>query len=224
MRQDNWLSVADDYANQRGITGWPRGTGWPRQGTNADDTNAELDAADATTAQKAAGKIARAKEQRRNGESISDHPAGSDSQIKDANQACSDLGFCNIWVGSTMQRTKNQEPPKSKKVDADKEWLLMDRECGITVVYFPFMSNPKIEGVDPKTSSFMSTWNFVYTPEQIDKVVALARANFNEGSDQMKKAIRAVYERKKAKRLDMEERGKIRKWNSHLQTHGDLFG
>ena len=58
--------------------------------------------------------------------------------------------------------------------------------------------------MDPKTSDYLSTWNFIYTPEQVDKVVALARANFDEGSEQTKRAVRAVYERKKAKRLEKE--------------------
>jgi len=48
---------------------------------------------------------------------------------------------------------------------------------------------------------FMSTWNFVYTPEEVEKVVALARANYDEGREQTKRTIRAVWERKKAQRL-----------------------
>lgn len=49
--------------------------------------------------------------------------------------------------------------------------------------------------------------NFVYTPENIDQVVSLARANFKEGEERTKKTIRAIYERKKRLRLDREKRG-----------------
>ncbi len=80
-----------------------------------------------------------------------------------------------------------------------------------------------MDGVDPDTSPFLSTWNFIYSPEEIDKVVALARANYVAGRDQTKKAVRAVYERKKAKRLEMEEREKIRGWTRHIKAHGDHF-
>ena len=80
-----------------------------------------------------------------------------------------------------------------------------------------------MEGVDPGTSPFLSTWNFIYSPEEIDKVVALARANFEVGRDQTKRIVRAVYERKKAKRLEMEEKERIRRWKRHLREHGDHF-
>lgn len=67
------------------------------------------------------------------------------------------------------------------------------------------MSNPKVPGVDPAKSEYMSTWNFVYTPEQIDKVVTLARANFDEGKDQIRRCVRAVYDRKQRIREEKEE-------------------
>ncbi len=80
-----------------------------------------------------------------------------------------------------------------------------------------------MEGVDPDTSPFLSTWNFVYSPQEIDKVVALARANFEAGRDQTKRTVRAVYERKKAERLEAEEKEKIQRWHRQLREHGDYF-
>ena len=29
VRKDNWLKVVEDYSKQRGIDGWPTGSGWP---------------------------------------------------------------------------------------------------------------------------------------------------------------------------------------------------
>jgi cytosolic phospholipase A2 len=80
----------------------------------------------------------------------------------------------------------------------------MEPDAGITVVYFPFLSNPNVENVDPVTAPYMSTWNFIYTPEDIDNVVRLARANFEEGRERTRRTIRAVYERKKRLREDRE--------------------
>lgn len=80
-----------------------------------------------------------------------------------------------------------------------------------------------MEGVDPDTSPFLSTWNFIYSPQDIDKVVALARANFEAGRDQTKRTVRSVYERKKAERLKLEEKEKILRWNRQLREHGDYF-
>ena len=118
---------------------------------------------------------------------------------------------------------RKSEEEQSTRVELDANWKLLDPNAGITVVYFPLLQNPNVEGVDPDTSPFLSTWNFVYSPQEIDKVVALARANFAAGRDQTKSTIRAVYERKKAKRLEAEEKEKIHRWKGQLREHGDHF-
>lgn len=220
IKQENWLSVADGYAKQRGVKGWPIGAGWPKQDTSKDETNRELDAADAVTAQQAVGKLAEARdEQRASGKAKEEE----DPNDKHANQNESDLGYCNVWVGTTMERKSNEEPPQRKRVDPNADWELQAPDAGIAVVYFPFLSNLNVEGVDPNTSPFMSTWNFIYTAAEIDKVVALARANFEAGKDQTKRTVRAVYERKKARRLDGEEKESIRRWKRKWRDHGDHF-
>lgn len=162
IKQENWLSVADGYAKQRDIKGWPVGAGWPKKETSAEETNEELDAADAVTAQQAAVKIAKIREEQRSSDSVSNHgvsshPAEEASEGKNDKHDEWDLGFCNVWVGTAVQRTSKEEPPQSKRVDVDKDWLLMEPDAGLTVVYFPFVANPKVEGIDPNTSAFMSS-------------------------------------------------------------------
>jgi phospholipase A2 len=71
-------------------------------------------------------------------------------------------------------------------------------------INYSFLANDEVPGVDPMISEFMSTWNFVYTPEEIDKVTALARANFDQGKAQTQRTVRAVYERKRSLRLRRE--------------------
>ena len=210
IKTENWLSVADGYAKQRGIKGWPIGAGWPKEDTPRDQTQAELDSAEAASAQQAAGKIADIREAQRK-----QSQAGFDEDAE--------LGYCNVWVGTTLERQSDEEPPQSKRVEPDADWQLMDSNAGITVIYFPFLPNPKVEGVDPNTSDFMSTWNFVYTPSDIDKVVNLARANFMEGQEQTKRTIKAVYERKKAKRLEREGKVRISRMKKQLREDGDHF-
>ena len=78
IKQENWLSFAEGYAKQRGIRGWPVGAGWPRA---KDETKMALDAADAATAQQAAGKIAETREEQRG------------RSQKKAEET--DLGYCN---------------------------------------------------------------------------------------------------------------------------------
>lgn len=106
---------------------------------------------------------------------------------------------------------------QSTRVGLDADRKLLAPDAGLTVVYFPFLQNPKVKGIDPDTSPFLSTWNFIYSPQEIDKVVALARANFEAGRDQTKRTVRAVYESKRAERLKKEEKERIYEWKRHLR-------
>lgn len=271
IKQENWLSVAEGYAKQRGVRGWPAGAGWP---SVKDESRAELDAADAATAQQAAGKIAETREAQRGKlqNKAKDHIAKSQT---DKSGDTGDVGYCSgtyipehsliahtgtqvirhfsgfrspppstdaitlyfdvllhsakelltlnllsVWVGTTKD---HKEPPQSTRVEIDADWKLLAPDAGITVVYFPLLRNPEVEDIDPDTSPFLSTWNFIYSPQEIDKVVALARANFEAGRDQTKGTVRAVYERKKARRLEAEEKENIQRWMRHLREHGDYF-
>ncbi|KAL1599899.1 hypothetical protein SLS60_007704 [Paraconiothyrium brasiliense] len=197
VRTDNWLKVTEGYAKQRGIKGWPVGAGWPPEDETAEELQKDLDSAQARTEEQAQEKIQQAKEH--------DKPKG----IGGGSQ---DLGFCNVWVGTTEERTTDREAPSGKQ--AEEDWEVTRPDAGITVVYFPFLKNPKVPGIDPKTSDFMSTWNFIYTPDQVDSVVDLARANFQAGAERTKKTVRAVYERKKKMReeREAEERERRMRW------------
>ncbi|KAF2842578.1 cytosolic phospholipase A2 zeta, partial [Patellaria atrata CBS 101060] len=223
VRTDNWLKVADGYARQRGIKGWPIGSGWPTDTETTEQIADELDSAQAATPEEAAQRIGDAQTAQETQEQAAQDRAAQD-QATLAHKKASDLGFCTVWVGTTEERTSDDEPPQSKRVEED--WELMQPDAGITVIYFPFLSNPTIPDIDPQTSDYMSTWNFVYTPEQVDKVVALARANFEEGKEQTKRAVRAVYERKRTKRLEREEeqRRRRKQWKMRLGLVGKTLG
>lgn len=185
IRQQNWISVAEGYAKQRGIKGWPIGAGWPKSTDTATKTAAQLDDAQAQNAADADSKIAQAQAEGK----------------ADAN----DLGYCTVWVGTTQER-ENADATRSKPASEDdnEEWQLMEPDAGIAVVYFPLLMNPKVKDFDPVTTPFMSTWNFIYTPDDVDKVVELAKANFSEGEEKTRRTIRAVYERKKRIRIEKE--------------------
>lgn len=117
------------------------------------------------------------------------------------------------------------------------DFHLMRPDAGIAVVYFPLLPNPsapeytstsstnrsqvaksasqqqqkkapKPNSINPDTDDFLSTWNFVYTPEQVDSVIGLAKANFAEGEAQVKRVVRGVYERRKRDRLQREHAAK----------------
>ncbi|GAB7359119.1 hypothetical protein MBLNU230_g5187t1 [Neophaeotheca triangularis] len=224
VKTDNWIRVADGYAKQRGIKGWPIGAGWPPHTNPEEKTIKELDEAQAATSKEADDHLREAQQQ------------DSDTE---------DLGYCTVWVGTKTESTtpapapsrssndSNHQPasqpntptstrlrPTSNETDAA---ILTSPTAGLTLIYFPLLANPLVPGVDPLTSDFMSTWNFVYTPEEIDSVVALARANFNEGREQTRRTVRAVWERKREGRLRRE--GEEREWQKRGRVRsGRLWG
>ncbi|MCJ1295912.1 hypothetical protein MMC34_007477 [Xylographa carneopallida] len=220
IKTENWLSVADGYAKQRGVKGWPIGLGWPKEEATGAQSRQELELAQASSPQEAAGRVAEAREQQREHANSTEAAveAGQHTSPDDA-----DLGYCTVWIGTTEERSSSPSAPTSKRLDPDTDWELLTPD-GIAVIYFPFLPNPKVEDVDPNTSDFMSTWNFVYTPDQIDKVVALARANFEEGKEQTRRCVRAVYERKRNARLMREEREMVERWRRRMERGGDHFG
>jgi phospholipase A2 len=255
IKQENWLSVVDGYARQRGIKGWPLGAGWPKEDTGLKETEEVLREPQNITQDAVDEKMSDA---RRN--DPQDHedgvgkshpmepPKASDDRpsVQDT-----DLGYCNVWVGTKQERVSDKEPPPSKRLfhphhgdDSEADFHLMHPDAGIAVVYFPLLPNPTApelppsssmskqpvpaqqsettssanvkdgarpltpypSTINPEVDDFLSTWNFVYTPEQIDSVIGLAKANFAHGEEQVKRVVRGVYERKKSDRLRREER------------------
>ncbi|KAJ5150192.1 hypothetical protein N7448_001770 [Penicillium atrosanguineum] len=229
IKQENWLSVVDGYARQRGIKGWPIGAGWPRESETLENAEKALREPQGITDEKANKKL-------------------TDAQSQDQSSE-TDLSYCNVWVGTQEERISEKEPPPSKRLfqpqhiedHSESEFHLMRKDAGIAVVYFPLIPNPSApdlpsapetrpraavhsmnrdytqtkdaekpltprpSSIDPDKDDFLSTWNFIYTPEQIDSVVGLAKANFNQGHEQTRRVVRAVYERKKSDRLQKEE-------------------
>ncbi|KAK2595917.1 hypothetical protein QQS21_006512 [Conoideocrella luteorostrata] len=206
IKTDNWLSVADGYARQRGVKGWPVGIGWPKRGESVQETTKELVDAEAKSFKEADERVQQAKDDQAslrkaaNGQ-FSDENDGT--KFDRGNEEAGDLGYCTVWVGTTQERA-SQPPPPAKSIDKSNKWQLMEPDAGLTLVYLPFLANRKGPDISPGTTDFLSTWNFVYTPEQINNVVNLARANYDEGKEQIRSTVRAVYERKKLLREKAE--------------------
>ncbi|KAI7621075.1 cytosolic phospholipase A2 zeta [Hortaea werneckii] len=209
VKGDNWIRVVDGYARQRNIKGWPMGAGWPPQSNTQHQTVLELEDAQENAPARVKRKLTPSERERQ------DPP---------------DLGYCTVWAGSKEERQEYMDEPVPRQIESpDDDWHLTSPNAGIAVIYYPFMANKKVPGVDPMESDFLSTWNFVYTPDQIDKCVALARANYEEGREQTKRTIRAVWERKRALRLQREEEAhefakswRVKRGTAHLRRNGDV--
>lgn len=227
IKTDNWLSVADGYARQREIRGWPVGIGWPKPGESPSETAKELDAAQAKSASEAERRVQEAKldQQQLRREAHQDGQGDKSDELKSkfepGDEKAGELGYCTVWVGTTEERS-SEPPPPSKALNDETHWQLMEPDAGIAVVYLPFLANDKVPGISPGTTDYLSTWNFVYKPEQIDKIVELAKANYDEGKLQIKSTIRAVYERKKKLREAAEKDAKAKYRGARLRD-GDQF-
>ncbi|KAI9368410.1 acyl transferase/acyl hydrolase/lysophospholipase [Aspergillus egyptiacus] len=247
IKQENWLSIVEGYARQRGVKGWPIGAGWPREDDTVADTEEALREADNISEGALNKKITDAQEHSH------DQPKPGGQRPATSKSQASDLDYCNVWVGTMQEKVSDEEPPPSKRLfdprhddHTESDFHLMRPDAGIAVVYFPLLPNseapdlpsgsalarptnqpersetkssantidstkplsPHPGTINPDVDDFLSTWNFVYTPEQIDAVVGLAKANFAQGEDQVKRVVRGVYERKRKDRLERENRNR----------------
>lgn len=236
IKRENWLSVVDGYAHQRGIQGWPVGAGWPKADVNPEKTEEILREPQNMSEEALDSRMKQAQQ--------------DDKNTTNSSKDSTDLSYCNVWVGTKQERVTGKEPPPSKRLfhpehadHSEADFHIMRPDAGIAVVYFPLLPNPNAPAlprsswlsksktpartsestssadvldpakpmtphpgsIDPDVNDFLSTWNFVYTPEQIDSVVGLAKSNFAQGEMQTKRVVRAVYERKKSDRLRREE-------------------
>ena len=187
VKNDNWLKMVDNYVRERGVKRWPMGAGWPSQKMSAEEISTDTKLAKIASGVHSTQKL-------------------TESKSPQVTNGAEDLGHCTVWVGTTQERNEFMDEPPSHRLRSDGSDIerLESPDAGITLIYLPFLANDKVDGVDPMKSDFMSTWNFIYTPEQLEQVVELARANFDEGKDQTKRAIKAVWQRKKALRLQRE--------------------
>ncbi|KAK9366381.1 acyl transferase/acyl hydrolase/lysophospholipase [Lipomyces kononenkoae] len=196
-----WLELTAGYTKRRGILGWPVEAGWPK----GEDMEKELEKLKESekvhSTREALDKVQKVKD--KDWRAAMWRSKGKQS-TSPADAAAKSLGPVTIWTGSIeeMSTLRTDQHLAEEETTIDEDYRLRSPYAGITVVYCPLIPNKKVPGVDPDTSPYMSTWNFIYTSEDVDKVIALAQANFSEGEARIRRAVRLIYERKKQQRLD----------------------
>ncbi|KAI9881801.1 MAG: hypothetical protein M1823_006487, partial [Watsoniomyces obsoletus] len=113
IRKENWLSVVDGYATQRGIKTWPVGTGWPKKTADPEKNVQDLTVAQASTPAQATAKVAEAKQEMEGKISLAETtesatpdttqsapPDTTKSTLPSPQPDPDELTTCNIWVGT----------------------------------------------------------------------------------------------------------------------------
>lgn len=68
-----------------------------------------------------------------------------------------------------------------------------------TIAYMSMLRNEQFDAsFDPRTAEFCATTNWTYTPEQIDQLTGLTAFNTRQSIEQLRTAIRAMLEAKRA--------------------------
>lgn len=123
-------------------------------------------------------------------------PAGSGWPKKDdSSEDKYPLGSCTIFEAEAKEEVTTEQDKKT-----------IQKKRPVTLTYFPFIVNKAFDpDFDPQEEEFCSTWNFVYTPDQVEKVTGLAEANWDDNISKIKDILKKTWERKKKERLEEEE-------------------
>ncbi|GAA5823594.1 hypothetical protein JCM3770_003518 [Rhodotorula araucariae] len=101
------------------------------------------------------------------------------------------LGRCSIWLGSTSPKLaascRNDHPTVADVLERD----------GIALAYIPLAPDDEF----PNPLEVFSTWQFEYKEEETDRLIRLAKANFEAGEEQLKTLLKGVWLRKRSQRL-----------------------
>ena len=76
-------------------------------------------------------------------------------------------------------------------------------EC--IMIYMPLLPNERAASdFDPSTAKFSGSYNLVWTPEQVEMLVKVCAANFEDGQQTIKESLHEAWQRKKATREQKE--------------------
>ncbi|PVF94664.1 FabD/lysophospholipase-like protein [Serendipita vermifera] len=240
--QDLWFTRAEEYAMRLGVSTWPKGARWPAvlneegaplEGERKDTASADDDKdPNRRLAESQESQVREQTERQREQEkrNIPERGDGSQAEIEptpapseegsSTSEAPRDLASprsiqaCSIWIGSSKESTSENI---SDRIDDLTEEELAQRD-GIGIVYMPLVPNPNVQpvGWDP---SGISTWRREMDPDETDRLLRVAKMNFLEGDEKIRRLLRAMWLRKKKEREEREWERKKRLVQDSLKRH-----
>ncbi|WFD32221.1 phospholipase A2 [Malassezia sp. CBS 17886] len=88
-----------------------------------------------------------------------------------------------------------------------------DRDPDVRLIYCPLFPNATQPGFDPTTAHYSTSYNLIWTADQVRALLRTAMANVEEGSsaiETIRAAVRDAYEEKKARRLGVRAAHPVR--------------
>ncbi|KAL5524090.1 hypothetical protein ACEPAG_8263 [Sanghuangporus baumii] len=213
--QDLWFARAEQYAERRGLSTWPKGAHWPALIQSSEPGEEQLvqeaGSSVTSTSDASAGAANRALAEVQEMEAsdqahrVSDRSTDGAPILPDGKSDTEGhptiksrrMSSCTIWMGSSS----GAEDGQSTLLENIETQDLMQRD-GIAIVYNPLIPNDAVPGFDPMS---VSTWSFSLEREEIEKVLKVAEANFVEGQEKIVKLLKAIWLRKKAERERREK-------------------
>jgi phospholipase A2 len=197
---------AEGWVKRRGVLGWPIGAGWPKQ--NIEDAteqqdggteNIDMEKDKEVQGTKIVNETDEMKDMKQDQKKIM-----AESQIAKKRSKYG-LGHCTVFASSASETTMEGKG-KNEANDSSGTTVYRDDINPITVVYFPLIGNDRYDPeYDPQENDITTTWNFVYSPDQVTKLHGLAETNWNENIDKVRQVLRGVWERKRKLRERQEE-------------------
>ncbi|KAI0354075.1 FabD/lysophospholipase-like protein [Trametes cingulata] len=212
--QDLWFSRAEELAAKRGLQTWPRGATWPARVRPGDEGAAETSRVppfEASSPDVANLKLAQTQESALAKQTDKQGSTERRDMPKEEPKSPSRTQYtsCEVWIGSS----KSADEVSARLDDLDEAALL--QRDGIAVVYIPLMPNERrVPGFDPFS---ISTWRREVAPEESEKLLCVAQANFSDSREKIVRLLRAVWMRKKMERQQ-------RQWRVHLGHLRAQFG
>ncbi|KAK0531751.1 hypothetical protein OC834_002849 [Tilletia horrida] len=87
-------------------------------------------------------------------------------------------------------------------VDVEEEEAMFAREPDVRMIYCPLLPSARVPDFDPSTSAFSTSYNLVWTPDQVETLIQCTKHNAEDYAiETIRQVVREVYESKKRRRL-----------------------
>jgi phospholipase A2 len=106
--------------------------------------------------------------------------------------------YAQIYDGVPCERPETVVDSYGRKV-TNPPAPVYSREC--TMIYMPLLPNERaVPDFDPSTAKFSGSYNLVWTADQVETLIKVCNANFNDGESTIREALHEAWQRKKALR------------------------